>query len=116
MNTKKAAWIISLVFVVGMPVSALAQPGGTTNASQATTSALSSKSADRALRKRVRTVLAKDKKINAANITVRAREGAVTLEGSVTSQDELLRAEEIAKSVSGVNSVRNALVIRQPGK
>ena len=54
--------------------------------------------------------------INAANIVVRARSGAVTLEGNVPTQDELSRAEEVAKGVSGVNSVNNALTIRQPGQ
>jgi hyperosmotically inducible periplasmic protein len=112
-NTKKAAWFISLALVVCSPLSAFAQ-GGDASAAKTTKSASNGKSADRALQKRVRAVLAKDKEINAANIVVRAHAGAVTLEGNVTSQDDLFRAEEIAKGVAGVNSVKNALTIRQP--
>jgi hyperosmotically inducible periplasmic protein len=111
-STKKAACFVFLALIVGAPLSSLAQGGNSTAASNPA----SNKSADRALQKRVRAVLAKDKELNAANITVRARAGAVTLEGSVTSQDEVLRAEQVAKGVSGVNSVKNALTLRHAGQ
>jgi hyperosmotically inducible periplasmic protein len=112
MIKKRTACFVFLALIASAPLSSLAQGGNSTAASNSA----SSKSADRALQKRVRAVLAKDKELNAANITVRTRGGAVTLEGSVTSQDELLRAEQVAKGVSGVNSVKNALTLRQPGQ
>jgi|UPI0003FBBCBB osmotically-inducible protein OsmY len=111
----KAAWLATLALVACAPLIAFAQQGDA-SAARTTKSASNGKSADRALQKQVRAVLAKDKKINAANIVVRARSGAVTLEGNVPTQDELSRAEEVAKGVSGVNSVNNALTIRQPGQ
>jgi hyperosmotically inducible protein len=57
----------------------------------------------------------KDRNISTANITVRARDGAVTLQGSVPLQDQSDRATEVAKGVPGVTSVKNALSIRPVG-
>jgi hyperosmotically inducible periplasmic protein len=70
------------------------------------------KAANRALSRKVRSVLAKDKKIAVANITVRARDGAITLQGTVPEQAQIERAAEVAKGVDGVTSVKNALTIR----
>lgn len=73
------------------------------------------KAANRALQRQVRSALVKDRSISMANVTVRARDGAVTLQGSVPVQDQSDRATEVAKSVPGVTSVRNALSIRPVG-
>ena len=70
------------------------------------------KAANRALSKKVRTALAKDKKVDVARITVRVRDGAVTLQGSVPESSQLEHATEVAKGVQGVTSVKNALTIR----
>lgn len=70
------------------------------------------KAANRALSRKVRSVLAKDKHIDVAKITVRARDGAVVLQGTVPEQSQIDRATEVARSVQGVTSVRNALTIR----
>jgi hyperosmotically inducible periplasmic protein len=70
------------------------------------------KAANRALSHKVRAVLAKDKKIAVANITVRARDGAVVLLGTVPEQSQIDRATEVAKGVPGVTSVKNSLTIR----
>ena len=73
------------------------------------------KAANRALQRQVRSALVKDRSISMANVTIRARDGAVTLQGSVPLQDQSDRATEVAKSVPGVTSVRNALSIRPVG-
>ena len=73
------------------------------------------KAANRALQRQVRSALVKDRGISMANVTIRARDGAVTLQGSVPLQDQSDRATEVAKSVPGVTSVRNALSIRPVG-
>jgi osmotically-inducible protein OsmY len=44
-----------------------------------------------------------------ANINVSANKGAVTLQGSVDQQNQKQQAEQIAKSVSGVQSVQNQI-------
>lgn len=73
------------------------------------------KAANRALQRQVRSALVKDRGISMANVTIRARDGAVTLQGSVPVQDQSDRATEVAKKVPGVTSVRNALSIRPVG-
>ena len=73
------------------------------------------KAANRALQKKVRGALAKAKGITVANITVRARGGAVVLQGAVPEAGEIDHATEVAKSVEGVTSVKNALTIRPEG-
>jgi osmotically-inducible protein OsmY len=64
----------------------------------------------------VHAALVKAKIIDAPNIVVRVKNGAVTLAGSVREQSKIDRAGEVARGVSGVNSVDNALTIRQPGQ
>jgi hyperosmotically inducible protein len=73
----------------------------------------SSKAADRALSKKVRTALIKAKIVDTQTISVRAKNGSVTLAGSVREQSEIERAGEVARGVGGVVSVDNALTIRQ---
>jgi hyperosmotically inducible periplasmic protein len=75
----------------------------------------SMKAANRALQRQVRAALSKARDISVSNITVRARDGAVTLQGSVPVQAQSDRATEVAKGVPGVISVRNALSIRPVG-
>jgi osmotically-inducible protein OsmY len=73
------------------------------------------RAANRRLARQVRGALARDSRISVANITVRARDGAVTLQGSVPEAAQIDRATQVAKGVEGVKSVRSALSIRQFG-
>jgi hypothetical protein len=73
------------------------------------------KAANRALQRQVRSALVKDRSISMSNVTIRARDGAVTLQGSVPVQAQSDRATEVAKGVPGVVSVKNALSIRPVG-
>ncbi|WP_027815427.1 BON domain-containing protein [Paraburkholderia bannensis] len=75
----------------------------------------SAKAANRALSRKVRAALAKDKDISVANITVRAKDGAVILQGTVPEQGQVDHATDVAKGVAGVTSVKNALTIRPVG-
>ncbi|WP_250454592.1 BON domain-containing protein [Caballeronia sp. ATUFL_M2_KS44] len=74
-----------------------------------------SRSANRALSRKVRAALARDKSINVANVTVRAKEGAVTLQGTVPDSSQIDRATEVAQRVAGVASLKNALTVRPAG-
>ncbi|HEX7913502.1 MAG TPA: BON domain-containing protein [Paraburkholderia sp.] len=76
----------------------------------------SSRAADRALSKQVRVALIKAKIVDTPTIFVRVKNGSVTLAGSVSDQSQIERAGEVARGVSGVNSVNNALTVRQPGQ
>lgn len=67
------------------------------------------RAADRALQKRVRYALSKMQGLNLRNITVRARNGIVTLEGSVPEEPQIERAGQAAQAVAGVNALRNNL-------
>ncbi len=67
-----------------------------------------------ALSERVRAALLKGG-VDASKINVVAKGGAVTLAGSVTDSPQLVNAAEIAKTVPGVTSVKNALGIQEPG-
>jgi hyperosmotically inducible periplasmic protein len=70
-----------------------------------------SKAADRALRRHVLNALEKAQGLRASGITVRAHNGAVTLQGGVPEQAQIEQAAQVAKSVPGVTSVTNALTL-----
>ncbi|AOI91868.1 BON domain-containing protein [Burkholderia pseudomultivorans] len=67
------------------------------------------KAADRELKRRVSTALARTKNLNATRILVRARDGGVTLAGSVTDTTQVNLAAAVARRVNGVTSVSNQL-------
>jgi hyperosmotically inducible periplasmic protein len=70
--------------------------------------------ANRALRRQVYNAIAKHKEISAGNISVVARDGAVTLSGTVRNASQVGTVAEIAKGVPGVISVTNKLTVAQP--
>jgi hyperosmotically inducible periplasmic protein len=72
---------------------------------------VSSKSADRALRRRVLNALAKSKGLRASGITVRAKDGAVVLEGWVPEVAQIEQATRVAQTVPGVTAVKNTLTL-----
>lgn len=104
--------------VVLASISAYAQASDVGAASQpsASQAAKAAKSADRALSKKVRTALAKSKNISVANITVRAKSGAVILQGWVPDESQVDAATQVAQGVAGVTSVKNALTIHPVGQ
>ncbi|ARF87474.1 BON domain-containing protein [Burkholderia cenocepacia] len=69
------------------------------------------KAADRKLKRRVSTALARTKNLNATRILVRVRDGGVTLAGSVTDTAQVNLAAAVARRVDGVTSVSNQLRI-----
>ena len=87
-----------------------------TAAAPAAAPATSNKSADRALAKAVKRALTKSKEIDASNIYVRARSGAIRLSGFVPQNDQIQMATDTTKGVSGVTSVDNKVTVRQPGR
>ncbi|MFL9937044.1 BON domain-containing protein [Paraburkholderia sp. RL18-103-BIB-C] len=76
----------------------------------------SNKQADRALSKKVRAALVKNKDLTATNIHVRATSGAVVLEGTVPDAAQSDKATAAAKGVPGVMSVKNDLSIKEEGQ
>jgi hyperosmotically inducible periplasmic protein len=70
--------------------------------------------ADRALRRKVYAAIGKHKEISAGDISVVARDGAVTLNGTVTDVSQISQVADIAKGVDGVVSVTNKLTVKKP--
>ncbi len=77
--------------------------------------AASSKAANRSLGRAVKRALTKNKQIDASNIYVRARDGAVRLTGFVPENAQIQIASDVTQTVSGVSSVDNKLTVRRPG-
>ncbi|MGF6702466.1 osmotically-inducible protein OsmY [Paraburkholderia sp. MM5496-R1] len=75
---------------------------------------VSSRQANRALRRQVYAAIGKHKEISAGNISVIAKGGAVTLSGTVTEVSQINQVAEIAKGVPGVTSVTNKLTVEKP--
>lgn len=101
-------------------ISAWAQSGqtaaastGSAKAASAGVDAKAAKRANRELARQVRTAIAKEKSIDAANISVKAKGGAVTLYGTVPAASQIDTAAAVAKGVPGVTSVKNQIAIQQ---
>ncbi|WP_321944430.1 BON domain-containing protein [Paraburkholderia tropica] len=114
MKAIKAIRVAGGVLVFLAAINAHAQSSDVDMASQLSskTTAKTARSADRILAKKVRTALSKTKDIDVANITVRAKTGVVTLQGTVPDQVQIDRAGQVARGVSGVTSVNVLLGIR----
>lgn len=116
MKASDVVRIVSGALVLLTALNTYAQNGdATTNAVSAPTAA-SVKAANRALQKSVRRALAKARGLSVANITVRARDGAVLLQGSVTTQAQIDLATRVAQSIGGVTSVKNDLTVSADGQ
>jgi hyperosmotically inducible protein len=114
MHSVKLVGCALVVLASFSSISAYAQASDAMAAPSA--AAPSSKQANRALQKSVRRALAKAKGLDVSNILVRARGGAVTLEGTVPELQQGDIATQTAQGVAGVTSVKNALTVRAIGQ
>ncbi|WP_322044746.1 BON domain-containing protein [Paraburkholderia sp. J67] len=71
--------------------------------------------ADRTLARAVRRALGKTSGFDVSGVFVRARDGAVTLSGTVRNGDQIRQAEDVTRSVQGVTSVTNKLSLFHGG-
>ena len=101
------------VLVMVASLSVYAQASGTDAA--AAPAAHATKAENSKLSKAVKRTLTKNKEIDASNIYVRARDGAIRLTGFVPENAQIQIATDAAQSVAGVTSVDNKLSVRQPG-
>ncbi len=119
MNNQRVFLIVVGALLAAMSFSAWPQGGETAGASMAPAAASSVptakaiRQANRALSRKVYAALAKHKEIEAGNISVVARNGAVTLNGTVTEASQIDTVAAIAKGVPGVTSVTNRLSIQR---
>ncbi|MFL9910607.1 BON domain-containing protein [Paraburkholderia sp. RL17-337-BIB-A] len=114
MKASQAIKMVGGALIVLASINAYAQSSDA--AAPAAPNSASAKKADHALGRKVRTALSKTKGLSVANITVRARGGAVTLAGTVPEQPQIDLATQTAQGVAGVTSVKNALSIRPVGQ
>lgn len=81
--------------------------------SEGAASSGSSKKSNRTLRRAVYAAISKDKSIDAGSIGVSAKNGDVTLTGTVDEAAQIDKAAALAKGVPGVVSVQNKLTVRR---
>ena len=98
----------------GMASEPASAPGTSAMAASGTVAPATGRKADRALRRKVYAAIAKHKEISAGNISVRAKDGAVTLNGTVTDASQIDKVAEIARGVPGVTSVTSKLTVQKP--
>ncbi|WP_321923001.1 BON domain-containing protein [Burkholderia sp. BCC1998] len=89
-------------------------PAASASTAESVAAPVSTRKANRALRRKVYAAIGKYKKISAGNISVVARGGAVTLSGTVTDTAQVNEVAQIAKGVPGVTSVTNKLTVQKP--
>lgn len=94
------------------PASASAMAASSSLSASATPA--TGRQANRALRRRVYGAIAKNKDIDAGNISVVAKDGAVKLTGTVGDASQVNRVAEIVRGVPGVTSVTNGLTVKKP--
>jgi osmotically-inducible protein OsmY len=83
--------------------------GGTTSSG---TSSVSQATKDATLTAKVKSALAADVGLSTVSINVDSSGNTVTLKGNVDSADKKKRAEEVARKVDGVATVRNELTVK----
>jgi osmotically-inducible protein OsmY len=67
---------------------------------------------DSVITTKVKALLAKDEFVKSFRISVETYKGIVQLSGFVNSQEAVNKASEIARSVKGVQSVKNNLIVK----
>ena len=68
---------------------------------------------DSVITTKVKALLAEDAFLKSFKIGVKTQKGTVRLSGSVASQDAVDKAVEITRSVKGVKSVKNKLIVKK---
>ena len=67
---------------------------------------------DSVITTKVKALLAEDDFLKSFKISVKTHKGTVRLSGSVNSQNAVDKAVEITRSVKGVKSVKNKLIVK----
>jgi osmotically-inducible protein OsmY len=111
--------------IVAMSVGAWAQDQSSAPAASSGSMGMSAPSghmkqdrkANRALEKKVRYAFTHTKGLDASMVTIKARtNGAVWLAGTVTDNDQVQKAGDVAGKVTGVTSVKNNVTVKQVGQ
>jgi osmotically-inducible protein OsmY len=76
--------------------------------------AKAARQANRAMRRKVYAALAKHKEIDAGDIGISAKGGAVLISGTVPEASQIGTVTEVVKGVAGVTSVSSRLTVQRP--
>ncbi|SEA84878.1 BON domain-containing protein [Paraburkholderia sartisoli] len=121
MKTMNGLRVVLGVAVAAVSIGAWAQGGASAGASAGTAASVSggltakaARQANRALRRKVYAALAKHKEIDAGDIGITAKGGAVTISGTVPDASQIDTVAGVAKGVAGVTSVTSRLTVRKP--
>jgi hyperosmotically inducible periplasmic protein len=110
---KALAFAVSAVIALALAACAGDRPRNQTGGSAS--SEIKQDSQNAALTAKVKSALAADVGLRTLNINVDSAGNTVTLKGAVDSADTRRRAEEVARKVDGVATVRNELTVRSGG-
>lgn len=111
------------VAIAAMSIGAWPQDGASAGASASAGTAVTAsggmtakavRQANRALRRKVYAALAKHKEIDAGNIGITAKGGAVMISGTVPDASQIDTVAGVAKGVAGVTSVTSKLTVQKP--
>jgi osmotically-inducible protein OsmY len=105
----------SCLIVAGALVGAFAGCATDRHDSSARSTTVTEKVEDGWITTKIKSEFALDKTVSAMNIHVDTNNGAVRLSGVAKSPEEANKAISIARSVKGVNSVRNDMQIQGVG-
>ncbi|MEM5329591.1 BON domain-containing protein [Paraburkholderia sp. JHI2823] len=118
MNTLTKTLGLALVtLLTAASLNASAQPeasAASAAAAAATSNPASATPSNTKLRRAVYKAIVKHKEIQGGSIGVSAKNGAITLYGTVTDAAQVDRVAEIARGVPGVTSVTNKLTVQKP--
>jgi osmotically-inducible protein OsmY len=123
MTTKRTLRIAGAVLFALASFHAWAQPGASEASAASSTTAVAAtggmtardvRKANRALRRKVYAAIVRHKEISAGDISVVAKGGAVTLNGTVVDASQIDKVADIAQGVPGVTSVTNRLTVKKP--
>jgi hyperosmotically inducible protein len=107
----------ALALVLAACSSTESKPSGSSSGgtSSSSTSSVSQATKDATLTAKVKSALAADVGLSTMSINVDSSGNTVTLKGNVDSADKKKRAEEVARKVDGVATVRNELAVKSGG-
>jgi hyperosmotically inducible protein len=94
---------------------ASSQPAPQADAQWAQQTKKATRAQNHQLARNVRQALSKTKNLTSSAVTVLARGGKVTLNGTVPADEQIAIASEVASGVPGVSGVENNLLLRVAG-
>lgn len=109
---KALAFAVSAALALGLAACSSTPSGSSGGQTSSSTSSVSQATKDATLTAKVKSALAADVGLKTLNINVDSSGNTVTLKGNVDSADKKTRAEEVARKVDGVATVRNQLQVK----